>query len=53
MQDSLEEEGDSKLKEGRQWGQNELQRMGTFGEEDPLNRFPGNPTIMHRKLEDR
>jgi hypothetical protein len=36
MQDSLEEEGDSKLKEGQQWGGNKLKWIRNFGEEDPL-----------------
>ena len=36
MQESLEGEEDSKLKRVSNGGQNELEEMGDFGEEDPL-----------------
>ena len=34
-------------------GKNELKSWGTIGEEDPLNRSPTNPTVMHTAVHKR
>ena len=53
MQDSLEGEGDSKLKEFSNGGKNELKNLGTFGEEDPLNRSLKKLTVTCEFVHDR